>query len=924
MGIIAFDPNLLLSWAQLKAGDTGSSSSSTSSSSAATPPTPPWANSSSSSASSASSTTKTSSKTSTPALTATAKAVLSNASKFINPNAAKLSVASGSTTKDSDYRNLFALYQGLDALHQFAQQMSSSSLSSFEKAALQKRFAQGMQEVQSFLGSASFNNFQMAQGKSAASAQSTTGAPVETDAYTGSTVYSGAMGGAVPAFQGTVQFALTATKASGAQVQVSFDFSEMGSAPRTVASVLDYMNGKLKDAGLATRFGEVFTPGTAQTVQAGNKTVNIGTSASQWALKIVGNSAETISLSAATASPAVYVAQTSGDATGSSPDAVQQLIKHQTDPAKGDQVSPTDRISQATLGPEVQAVGATATAPDGSLYVLANVTAATSDGQTLQGPQDVALMKYDSAGQLVYTRTLGAAGGASGYALSVSADGSKVAVAGAASGVLAGTTTPSESSVSNTFVSVYSAAGDEQWTQRGGSAQGDQPSSVAFGADGSVYVAGKTISALPGATSQGSADGYLKAFSATGVQAFATEFGTSGQDGASGVAVSGSSVYVAGVENGDAVVRRYDLQSAGAPTLAATRDLGSLQGGNIAGVAVNADGSVVVAGSTHSGSLSSGSVTQAFQSGKDAFVATLQPDLAASGSDSIAYLRNGGDTTASKMTLSDGQVYLTGTVSGAPTSLTKGQASETGFAMQVDPAAGSVGWRTAIKGLDGLSNPSAIAVASAGASVLDQLGLPQGTIAYAKSELLVSNTSLRAGDKFTIKAGSSSLGQTVTIEATDTLQTLAQKVQRASGYEAVVTVLPVNGETQIKIAPLNSRMKLQLTAGPQGQDALGPLGLVEGVLTKPATTSTSSSSNPTSKPTFSLNLSSTLSLDNPSGAGAAATALQKAMNSLQSAYTLIAYPTTTTKSSSGAVPAYITNRIADYTAALNRLTSSSG
>ncbi len=83
--------------------------------------------------------------------------------------------------------------------------------------------------------------------------------------------------------------------------------------------------------------------------------------------------------------------------------------------------------------PSGSTVKATATAPDGSVYVLANVTGTTS-GQTLQGDQDAALFKYDSAGQLIYTRTLGSADTVNASALAVSADGSQVAIAGSVTG----------------------------------------------------------------------------------------------------------------------------------------------------------------------------------------------------------------------------------------------------------------------------------------------------------------------------------------------------------------------------------------------------------------------------------------------------------------------------------------------------------
>jgi hypothetical protein len=663
-------------------------------------------------------------------------------------------------------------------------------------------------------------------------------------------------------------------------------------------------------------------------VQVNGKPVTIGNSPDQFALQLSGLAVDSVSLSAPASSPAVYLAQTSGDTTGAKPDATQQLIKLQTDPATGDGAA-GDQISNTALGNEVQAARATATAPDGSVYVLADVNG-TVNGQPIQGQQDVALLKYDSAGHLLYTRTLGAAGSASGYALAVSQDGKQVAVTGTVSGQLQGTDTPSDPSVANTFVSVFNAAGEEQWTSRDGATAGDQPSGVSFGADGSVYVTGQTQSKLPGATGLGGPDGYLEGYTPSGAQKFAVEFGTSGLDSTGGIAVNGSSVYVAGVENGHAVVRQYQLQASGAPTLAAQQDLGDLQGGNIAGVGVNADGSVVVAGSTHNGGLTGGQVGSAYLSGKDAFIATLQSGLGPASADSISFFQGAGDTTASKMTLVNGQAYLTGQITGPISAASNGQHSQTGFAAQIDPVSGAVGWSTAIQGADLLSSPNAIAVAPAGASVLDQLGLPTGQVGSQPSTLLTANSALRAGDSFSILTSGESIGEKVTIQAGDTLQSLVTRIARASNYQLTATVLPgANGQQQLKLAPVNSRTQVQLVAGPLGADALGPLGLSEGLISNPPQPSSSSSSSGASssskplQPKYSLNLASTLSVATVAGAQAAVAALTSAIGTVKTAYTVMSTPPPKPGANSGPVPAYLSDQLANYAAGLARLTGGS-
>ena len=116
--------------------------------------------------------------------------------------------------------------------------------------------------------------------------------------------------------------------------------------------------------------------------------------------------------------------------------------------------------------------------------------------------------------------------------------------------------------------------------------------------------------------------------------------------------VSGSSVYIASVENGHAIVRKFDQSGTGSTSLTAgtVRDLGDLQGGSVAGLAVNQDGSIVVAGSTHNGALDAGTVTQGYTDGKEGFIASLSADLQPSGSETLTYLGASTDQSISAVT----------------------------------------------------------------------------------------------------------------------------------------------------------------------------------------------------------------------------------------------------------------------------------
>ncbi len=505
---------------------------------------------------------------------------------------------------------------------------------------------------------------------------------------------------------------------------------------------------------------------------------------------------------------------------------------------------------------------------------------------------------------------------------------------------------------------MYDGDGDALWESTQAGDDDNQANAVSFGANNTVYVAGSTMGRLPGATSSGGQDGYLQGFAVTATtdrlskavtytakSSFTQEFGTSGVDRATGVAVSGSSVYVSSVENGDAVVRQFAIASTTktgtaatvdgvgktstttvSASLAARQDLGALTGGNVSGIAVAADGSVLVTGSTHNAALSAGTVTSAYSGNGDAFVARLNAGLDPTGSESLAYYNTGQPTTSTAIAVSGNTAYITGQINGQ--SITT---PALGYAAAIDPATGQVSWSSTFSGNNGSAAPSSIAVSNTGGSVLDLLGLPQGSLAQQDqpSQLLVANTSVQAGDKFYIQTGTGA-PQAVTIDANETYSTLAQKIRVASGYNATVTTMTLDGQQQLRIVPANASSSLRIEAGPSGQDALGSLGLKEGLISSSATSVAPTTLNGVKvtsniKSHYSVTVSNALSLATTTDVATTQTSLATAIADVQSIYSdmTTAKSTGATSASGGAVPAYLTAQLANYKLALSRLTGSS-
>jgi len=272
------------------------------------------------------------------------------------------------------------------------------------------------------------------------------------------------------------------------------------------------------------------------------------------------------------------------------------------------------------------------------------------------------------------------------------------------------------------------------------------------------------------------------------------------------------------------------------------------------------------------------------------------------------------------MTISGNQVYLAGQVATTPPAGSGLTNTSEGYLAAVDPTTGGVSWSQAIQGTDDKDAPTSIAVAATGTSVLNNLGLPT-TVNYAQSALLVSNTSVRAGDTFQIKNGSG-VAQTVTIAANDTLQTLATKIQRASGFTVTATTKTVNGVTELSIAPTNTTGSVSLIPGAVGKDALAGLGLVPGVINSNANAVSTASHKATV--TLGLNLLPTMNLNSPAAIAAASTALALASAKIENAYQSLIPAVKTATTTSSASSAYAQAQLANYQSALSWLQGTEG
>src|SRR3989454_145571 len=206
---------------------------------------------------------------------------------------------------------------------------------------------------------------------------------------------------------------------------------------------------------------------------------------------------------------------------------------------------------------------ATAIVTSASGVYLAGYTWDTLPGQANVGFNDVFLQKYDANGTVQWTRECGTWFRDSAFALAVAASGAYVA--GYATGILRGQTSAGGQDM---FLRKYDADGAILWTRQFGTSQVDYAYGVAVDASG-VYVGGWTAGTFPGETNAGSYDALLRKYDADGAVLWTHQFGTSSYEYCCGVAVDASGVYVGGATgdafpgqtnagNSDALLRKYD------------------------------------------------------------------------------------------------------------------------------------------------------------------------------------------------------------------------------------------------------------------------------------------------------------------------------------------------------------------------------
>ena len=180
----------------------------------------------------------------------------------------------------------------------------------------------------------------------------------------------------------------------------------------------------------------------------------------------------------------------------------------------------------------------------GDIYVVGR-SSSDFGGETGLGHYDAFLSKFNSSGELQWTRLIGTNVEDYGSGVAVDALGG-IIVVGWTYGTFAGQTLAGGT---DSFIARYDAAGVQQWVRQIGSTQNDQATAVTVGEDGGIYLTGFSIGSYQGAQPMSStgADAVLVKYDTDGNLIWIRQWGTSDSEVSLAVcSVSGGGVFAGG------------------------------------------------------------------------------------------------------------------------------------------------------------------------------------------------------------------------------------------------------------------------------------------------------------------------------------------------------------------------------------------
>lgn len=810
-----------------------------------------------------------------------------------------------------EHRELFKAYKALSRLQTLAEFAAKETTFDGRLPGLDTRFQPGLTELTSFISALKTESFLLSNGIVEDKVDSGMGTPGFLNTHTGQIAQSGAYDDAIAGLTGTEVFTVSVAK-FGTVTDVVIDLANV-SGTLNLDNIADYINQELSAAGVVSSVSRVRVYDEAA-FEEDQDPEDPKPLPSTFGFEIQGVSTETLSFSAAASDPAIYLAGTNGIRDTE----VGQLIKL-TDIASGTPVSAASSRIVPTQEETTANAVASAIDSEGHIYVLGNTDGSLGKFNN-QGEQDLYLRKFDSTGAVIWEQMLGATQTAEGFGLAVDGD-DNIVVVGAVRGDL------SSSAIGggeDSFVTKYASNGQELFTRQLSPGSNDGARDVAVASDGSIFLTGYTSSAFSSDETHGGAkDGYVTKLDEDGNLLFTRQFGGASDDLGEAIAVDvAGDVFIASVEAGNVVVTKY---SGADDTSAAlwSSDLGALGNGQIGGITVE-NGKVYVAGSTDETGFGSSVVAAHSADKEDGFLVGLSDNGSSGGVDFTTFVSGGDVDRIGDVTVSGGKVYIAGE--------TQGDVSGNGLVGKIDgfvaqyDVSGSEDWTHQYSGQGGYAKAQSLVIDEGGSSVLDLLGFAKGEIEYSQARTITANSTVRPGQYFYLSVDGGRQ-QKISIDDDETFRSLTFKINAALGFDGKSRVRKT-GEGDFLRIEVNDGVRVDLTPGAEGFDALAGLGIKVGTLYNDGSLLDDDKDPEDEGPLiFGLGLENGLALGNKTDAAYALEILSEAMSQLRDVYREITKDPALEalingqKGMGGPVPAYLTAQLSNYQAGLARLAS---
>ncbi|PCI64244.1 MAG: hypothetical protein COB37_02425 [Kordiimonadales bacterium] len=800
---------------------------------------------------------------------------------FIDANARDLD----KLAQDTDRQATFVLFKAISNLKVLAEFAADEKTSASSLARLDEQFQSGLEEVREYLSVTELDKLDLFLGDKEYKVEATTRTGKNASEFNSSLVEDDP-DAAITGITGTEVFTVSVTK-SGTTDDIEVDLSGL-SGTLSLNNIKDYINTQIEALTIDNGSGEQVPKHLTRF------DIRRDTETGRYGFQIEGTITEEVKLSAAAAEATLFVASSvaqlddsfairsrltefnslSGTITRDNTtsfagvdyaaseiaelvdaanvdeednelsEAVSALVSQfradaleDVNPDADDEEDETENSLSITNVDAEFRVNADTTSSrvavdsEGGIYVVGTSSGSFEHQLNAASGQDVFLSKFDTEGNVIFSRLLGVSGDAEVFGVTVDSN-DNVIIVGQTDSELS---TSDVIDTTDAFVAKYSKNGDEVFRYQLDKFAESAAVSVAVDSNDDIFIGGYTKGAISATSGfSGGEDALiLKLSGSSGALLDSNVFGTSSNEVIKGIAVDSNDNLVVAVEAvGNAVVYRIDGTDLSNQT--DSLNFGNLgTGGSIEGIAIdNANGQIYLSGVTTNGSLdASGAATvnESALGGLEGFVSSA----ALTGSTSLTagfttYISTAGTDKVADVVVNNGVVYVAGNT-------TSTLAGETSFGTTDSFVARINGSTGALENVEqygeGLAaqTTGGLAFTNQGDSVLELLGLPTGTIQIDETLDIQTQTTAKVGDFFTLRFDGGQQRK-ITLQDGDTLDDIARKIRIAGFRRVDVDVTSTSEGDRIIISALDDGESLDLLPGTGGRDLLARLGIQPGKL----------------------------------------------------------------------------------------------